>query len=222
MKMIRTTKQINMKYFVIVLAMIFTTNLSAQSDKKAEELLQKVIDKMASYENFKAELSYTMVNKEMDIDEKKTGVIYVKGDSYRIEMEGQIIISDTVTVWTYLEDSEEVMVSDAEDSDESVSPTKILTTYNKDYKAKFDPNKKYKNADLKVIDLKPNEGKQFEHMSVLVNKKNLSLESFSVYDKNGNVFTYQIINLTPNLDLPEDTFVFNTDNYPDVEVIDMR
>jgi len=217
-----TTKQINMKYILIVLTLIFSTILSAQSDKKAEELLQKVIDKTASHENFKAELSYTMVNKEMDIDEKKTGVIYVKGDNYRIEMEGQVIISNTETVWTYLEDSEEVMVSNVEDSDESVSPTKILTTYNKDYKARFDPDKKYKNADLKVIDLKPNEGKQFEHMSVLVNEKNLSLESFSVYDKNGNVFTYQIINLTPNLDLPEDTFVFDKAKYPDVEVIDMR
>jgi outer membrane lipoprotein-sorting protein len=215
-------KQINMKYILMVFTLIFSTILSAQSDKKAEELLQKVIDKTASYENFKAELSYTMVNKEMDIDEKKTGLIYVKGDNYRIEMEGQVIISNTETVWTYLEDSEEVMVSNVEDSDESVSPTKILTTYNKDYKARFDPDKKYKNANLKVIDLKPNEGKQFEHMSVLVNEKNLSLESFSVYDKNGNVFTYQIINLTPNLELPEDTFVFDTAKYPDVEVIDMR
>jgi outer membrane lipoprotein-sorting protein len=114
------------------------------------------------------------------------------------------------------------MISNIEDSDESISPNKILTTYNEDYKAKFDQEKKYKNIDLKVIDLKPNEGKQFENMSLTVNEKNLSLENFSVFDKNGNVFTYHIINLQPNLDLPEDTFSFNTANYPDVDVIDMR
>jgi outer membrane lipoprotein-sorting protein len=212
----------NMKILLPIIALFFAVSLFSQSDKKAEELLKSVIDKTASYENFKAELSYTMVNKEMDIDEKKTGFIFVSGNSYRIEMEGQVIISNAETVWTYLEDSEEVMISNVEDSDDNISPTKILTTYDKDYKASFDQNKKYKNADLKVINLKPNEGKQFETMSLTVNEKNLSLENFSVFDKNGNVFTYYIINLTPNMDLPEDTFVFNPDQYPDVDVIDMR
>ncbi len=211
-----------MRYILMTILFFVGGIIIAQSDKKAEELLQKVIDKMAAYDNIKAELSYTMVNVDMDIDEKKTGVIFVKGDSYRIEMEGQVIISDGKTIWTYIADSEEVMVSDVEDSDESISPNKILTTYNDEYKAKFDSDKKYKNIDLKLIILKPNEGKQFENMSLLVNEKNLTLENFSVYDKNGNVFTYNIINLESNLELPEDTFIFDPVKYPDVDVIDMR
>jgi outer membrane lipoprotein-sorting protein len=211
-----------MRYILISILLLVNGLLFSQSDKKAEELLKSVIDKTASYTNFKAELSYTMVNKEMDIDEKKTGYIYVQGDSYRIEMEGQIIISDASTVWTYLEDSEEVMISNVEESEDNISPTKILTTYDQNYKARFDQDKKYKNADLKVINLKPNEGKQFDKMSLTVNEKNHTLENFSVYDKNGNVFTYYIINLTADIDLPEDTFIFDEDKYPDVDVIDMR
>jgi outer membrane lipoprotein-sorting protein len=137
-------------------------------------------------------------------------------------MEGQIIISDGKTIWTFIVDSDEVMVSNVDESDESISPNKILTTYNEDYKAKFDSDSKYKNSDLKLINLKPNEGNQFDQLSLLVNEKNLSLENFSVYDKSGNVFTYHIINLQPNLDLPDTTFTFNPDDYPDVDVIDMR
>lgn len=211
-----------MKQIIAILILFLTFTLSAQTDKEAAELLQKVIDKTASYDNFKAELSYTMVNKEMDINEKKTGFVYVEKDKYRLEMESQVIISDAITVWTYLEDSEEVMVGNVEDNDESISPTKILTTYNDNYKAKFDSDNKYKNSELKAINLKPNDGKQFEKMTILVNQNKLSLESFSVYDKNGNVFTYHIIALTPNLDLPEGTFTFDSSQYPDVDVIDMR
>lgn len=211
-----------MRSILIAFTLLFSTLIIAQSDKKAEELLQKVVDKIATYDNFKAQLAYTMVNKEMDIDEKKTGYIFVKDNSYRIEMEGQIIISDSKTVWTILVDSEEVMVSDVEESDESISPNKILTTYNEDYKASFDQNNKYKNADLKEVHLKPEGGKQFEEMSILINEKNLTLENFSVYDKNGNVFTYHIINLQSNLDLPPDTFVFDESKYPDMDIIDMR
>ena len=211
-----------MKYRLLIFTFLITGVIFAQSDKEAEKLLSEVIDKTASYDNFKVELSYTMVNKEMDIDEKKTGIIYVAKDKYRIEMEGQIIISDAKTVWTYLEDSEEVMVSDVEDNDESISPTKILTTYDENYKAKFEQDNKYKNSDLKSIYLKPNDGKQFEKMTILVNQKNLTLEQVSVFDKNGNVFTYHIVKLTPNLDLPDGTFTFNPADYPDVDVIDMR
>ena len=215
----------NMKKTLLVTILLFfgtAFTAIAQPDKKAENLLEEVINKMASYKNFKAELSYTMVNVEMDINEKKTGVIWVEGDKYRIEMEGQIIICDGKTVWTYLVDSDEVMVSDLEENDESISPNKILTTYNKDYKAKFDQDKKYKNSDLKLIDLQPNDKKQFDKMTLLVNKAKMTIENFSVYDKNGNVFTYHIINLTPNIDLPADFFTFDPEKYPDVEVIDMR
>ena len=211
-----------MRSVMLAAALLLGMISFGQSDKEAEELLSKIIEKTAGYDNFKAQLSYTMVNKDMDIDEKKTGLIYVSKEKYRIEMESQIIICDGKTVWTYLKDSQEVMVSNMEDNDESISPTKILTTYNEDYKAKFDSDSKYKNSDIKAINLKPNDGKQFEQMTLLVNQQKLSLERFSVFDKNGNVFTYHIIDLKPNLDLPADTFTFNPDDYPDVDVIDMR
>jgi outer membrane lipoprotein-sorting protein len=204
----------------IFFSFVFLFNITAKG-QKPEELLKKVIDKLESYKNFKTELSYTMVNTEMNINEKKTGVLYVEGDKYRIEMEGQIIISDGKTIWTILNDSEEVMISSAEDNDDVISPTKILSTY-KDYDAKFSSSENFKNSSIKKICLRPKEGKKFEKLSVVVNYKNLSLESFSIYDKNGNVFTYYIINLQPDLDLPDNTFAFNPDDYPDYEIEDMR
>ncbi len=211
-----------MKKLVTIIIVLIAGVALAQNDNDADKLLEKVINKMSSYDNFKADLAYTMVNTEMGIDEKKTGVIFVQGDAYRIEMEGQVIISDGETIWTYLEDSQEVMVSNVDDSEESISPTQILNKYNESYKAKFGQDKKYKNSNLKEITLKPNDGKNFEKMSVIVNANKLSLENFSVYDVNGNVFTYHIIDLQPDLDLTGDTFTFDSKSYPDVEVIDMR
>jgi len=108
------------------------------------------------------------------------------------------------------------------ETEESFSPTKILTQYNDDYDARFDADSKYKNANLKVINLKASEGKNFDRISVTVNLEKLSLESFSMYDKDGNVFTYQIVLLEPNLNLSANTFVFNVKDYPGVDVVDMR
>ena len=211
-----------MKKILFALALLSTISTFAQSNKEAEKLVKDVINKIASYDNFSAELSYTMINVEMDINEKKTGSILVSGDKYKVEMEGQVIFSDGVTLWTYLEDSEEVMISNVSDNEDGISPTSILTKYDEDYKSSFDNNKKYKNSDVKKIDLKTTKDKGFQKLSLIINQKNLSLDSFSVYDMNGNVFTYHIINLKPNITLEEGTFVFSEKKYPDVEVIDMR
>jgi outer membrane lipoprotein-sorting protein len=214
----------NLKLIVLTLTLtLWGYSSFSQEYKNADKLLEDVINKISGYKNFKADLSYTMVNNEMDINEKKTGKIFVSGDKYRIEMPGQIIITDGKTLWTYLEDSQEVMVSSVEDNGESISPTKILTSYNKDYSAKFSSDPKYKKGVLRLINLKPGDkGKNFDKMSVVINEKKLDLESFSVYDKNGNVFTYNILNIQPNVNLPEDTFVFDPKKHPDVEVVDMR
>lgn len=212
----------SMKNIVLLFALVFSLSAFGQSNKEAEELVKEVINKISSYENFQADLSYTMVNNEMDINEKKTGSIIVSGEKYRIEMEGQIIICDGVSLWTYIVDSQEVMLSNVSDSEEGISPTKILTTYDENYKSSFDNDKKYKNSNIKKVDLKANEDKGFQQLSLLLNSKDKSLESFSIYDMNGSVFTYHIINLKPNIDLATDTFTFDTAKYPDVEVIDMR
>ncbi len=211
-----------MKNIIILFVLVFSVSAFGQSNKEAEELVKEVINKISSYDNFKANLSYTMVNNDMDINEKKTGSIIVSGDSYRIEMEGQIIICDGVSLWTYIVDSKEVMLSNVADSEEDISPTKILTTYDENYKSSFDNDKKYKNSDIKKIDLETSEDKGFQQLSLVVNSLDKSLESFSIYDMNGSVFTYHIIDLKPNIELPENTFKFETSKHPDVEIIDMR
>jgi len=211
-----------MKNLIIIFTVILSFSAFGQSNKEAEALVKEVINKISSYDNFEADLSYTMVNNEMDINEKKTGNIIVSGDKYRIEMEGQIIICDGVSLWTYIVDSEEVMLSNVSDTEEDISPTKILTTYDENYKSSFDNDKKYKNSDIKKIDLMANEDKGFQQLSLLLNSRDKSLESFSIYDMNGSVFTYHIINMTPNIELPDNTFTFVSEDHPEVDVIDMR
>jgi len=211
-----------MKNLLFIILVLSSVTVVGQSNKEAEKLVKDVINKISSYDNFSANLSYTMVNTEMDINEKKTGTILVSGDKYRIEMEGQLIFSDGVTLWTYLQDSEEVMVSNVADNEDGISPTSILTKYDENYKSSFDHEKKYKNSDIKKIDLKTDKDKGFQKLSLIINQKNLSLDSFSVYDLNGNVFTYYIVDLKPNIEIEEGTFTFIPEKYPDAEVIDMR
>jgi len=168
------------------------------------------------------DFDYTMTNEEAGIDELKTGKVYVKGDAYKLVMAGQMVFCDGHTVWTYLEDSEEVMVSDAVVGEESITPSSILTSYYNDYKITYQNSKENAAKGLKTIELKPETGKKFSKIQIAIDEKKMQIVDFVIFDQGGNEFTYNIKKLVHDSPLEDSFFVFDAGQYPDVEVVDMR
>ncbi len=202
----------------ILFALLFTGTLYAQNN--AQGLLKKTLDKMSSYKNFKSDLTYSMVNRQNNIHEKKTGTILVEGDKFRIEIMGQIIISDGKDMWTVIKDSKEVMLSTLDPNDPSnVSPTKILEEYS-DYKAKF--KKGHRKSTLKTLLLTSKKKATFDKVTIVIDASRFLVKRFSLYDKDGNVFTYDIYNFKANINFPKGTFTYNPKEFPGYELEDMR
>lgn len=202
----------------ILFALLFTGTLYAQNN--AQGLLKKTLDKMSSYKNFKSDLTYSMVNKQNNIHEKKTGTILVEGDKFRIEIMGQIIISDGKDMWTVIKDSKEVMLSTLDPNDPSnVSPTKILEEYS-DYKAKFERGQRKRT--LKTLLLTSKKKAAFDKVTIVIDASRFLVKQFSLYDNDGNVFTYDIYNFKANINFPKDTFTYNPREFPGYELEDMR
>ncbi len=202
----------------ILFALLITGTLYAQNN--AQCLLKKTLDKMSSYKNFKSDLSYSMVNKQNNIHEKKTGTILVEGDKFRIEIMGQIIISDGKDMWTVIKDSKEVMLSTLDPNDPSnVSPTKILEEYS-DYKAKFERGQRRRT--LKTLLLTSRKKATFDKVTIVIDASRFLVKRFSLYDNDGNVFTYNIYNFKANINFPKGTFTYNPREFPGYELEDMR
>jgi len=202
----------------ILFALLFTGTLYAQNN--AHDLLKKTLDKMSSYKNFKSGLAYSMVNKLNNIHEKKTGTILVEGDKFRIEIMGQIIISDGKDMWTVIKDSKEVMLSTLDPNDPSnVSPTKILEEYS-DYKAKFERGQRKKT--LKTLLLTSKKKATFDKVTIVIDASRFLVKRFSLYDNDGNVFTYDIYNFKANVNFPKGTFTYNPGEFPGYELEDLR
>lgn len=206
---------------VLILTFVFIfTEVKAQ--KSAEQLLKSVIDNTKAYKTLEVDFSYRMLNTEAGIDELKKGSVSMMGDAYKLEMAGQMVVCDAKTVWTYLEDSQEVMVSNAEKSEDAITPSSILTSYYEDYKASFTNDKVNTAKGLKTIELKPNKVKKFVKIQIGVNEAKQQIVNFSIYDNGGNTFVYDITRMTPDVLMKEADFKFNTANYPGVDVVDMR
>jgi outer membrane lipoprotein-sorting protein len=193
-----------------------------KGDKKSREVLDRLTAKTEAYASMKAEFNYKMRNVEADIDENTEGTLFVKGNKYRLMIAGQLVICDGETLWTYIEDAEEVQINSVEDSEDSFTPNNLLSAYNEDYKSKYIRETFQYGTTVHIIDLTPNEGKSYYKVRVIVDKAKDQLHELTIFDKNGSTYSYIINSFESNLELPDTDFIFNPEEYPDVDIVDMR
>lgn len=209
--------------FSTLFFILITPCIVAQQDKEAVDILDRVSKKTQSYPVIDAAFTYTMNNPKSKINESKTGKLLLKGDSYRLEIEGQIIISNGQTVWTYMPAAKEVQINDAAENPETVSPSGLLTGWNKNYTPKLlkKPGANY-GSDVQVIELTPKSNKNITKVMLVIDKTKLQIKKAVINDKSGSTFTYTIDKFNPLSSVDPGKFKFSEKDYPGVEIIDMR
>ncbi len=215
-----TTKK-NRLVFLLVALSFFIIAAEAQ-DKKASVILDNLKEKTQSYKTIKMIFTYSLDNENEDIHESFDGELLLKGNKYRLNIAGQEVICNGESTWTFIEDAEEIQINSIEEDDEALTPNNLFTSYYDNYKSKFNKEYEENGRTIQVIDLTPLEGKSYSKIQLLLIKETLHFDSFIIYDKNGNLFTYKVNEFIPNMVIDDKKFVFNAGDYPDVEVIDMR
>lgn len=202
---------------LIYLIFLFPCVIFAQ-DQKAKTILDQLSNKTKSYTSIEAKFTNTFYSTVTDINESQSGTLYLKDDAYRLEMEAQTIICDGETNWIYLPDDEEVNITEIDDEENELNPSKIFTIYENGYKYKFvrEDGKNYH------IDLFPEESGPFTKVELFINKSKMQISSFTMIDKQGSHFKYVIDSFVTNKEMNNDFFVFKTSDYPNVDVIDLR
>ena len=201
------------KTLILILGLLLCINLSAQN---AAEFLNNVIEKTKSYNEISIVFSYKIINKEANIYENMSGYASMKGDSYKLNVDGQEMISNGKVLWTHLIDDQEVMISEVTEDNNS-SPLAIIESFSKNITVNFLEN----NAEVKAIEIKENDGEGFDRI-ILTTDKDLKIKKVHAYFSDGNEFVYEITEFTTDQNLPDSMFIFNESLYPNVEVIDMR
>lgn len=188
------------------------------SQEKANEILDKLSKKTASYSNIEAHFTNAIISETVGINESQKGVLYLQGDLYRLELEGQTIVSDGESNWIHLIDEKEVQIIEVEDDEESMSPSKMFTIYQQGYKNQFVKE----TTNNYIIDLIPEESSSFIKIELRVNKKEMRIAGFTLFDKNGGNYAYDVQLFKVNQKFEEGFFQFKHSEHPDVDVIDLR
>jgi outer membrane lipoprotein carrier protein len=106
--------------------------------------------------------------------------------------------------------------------DDMISPNKLFTIYEEGYKNSYVELKNEGDITLHIIDLFPIESNAFQKIQLQINSEKIQLHNIILFDKNGGSFTYLITTFSVDNNLDDNLFKFNSEEYPEIEIIDLR
>ena len=202
------------KTFLIIIGILLSIKVSAQS---AEEFLNSVIEKNKSYNDISVIFNYIYGTKE-EVSNNMKGFAYMKGEAYLLKIDGQEMISDGSTLWTYLIDEQEVMISEVSE-DNNNSPLAIINSFSENVNVRFEH---CSDADLTHLFITENEATTFKSISLYVKNKDLKIHEIDINNLDDSYLIYSVESFHTNQNLPDSMFFFDEKIHPHVEVIDMR
>lgn len=208
-----TIKHNDMKRQLSLLAALllaFTSTIALAQN--ADDQVKKIVKSLRDHKNVEMTFNYQYVTDPSNRSDMQEGKAYLQGEAYKVILKEQQNISDGTTIWCYLVDDGEVMVSDATEGTDN-TPLKLLTTLDKNYKASFAGNEE--------IELSNPKG-DFKKVILKVDSKKNTLKSAEIYADDDSKMIINFLDMKFDLDWEDSFFTFDEKAYPKVDIIDMR
>lgn len=219
-----------MRYFettglITLLIAIIWVPAYTQTDEEAKKILDRVSEKMKSYQTIEADFELLIENKMDDLSSKSVGAVQVKGDKYYMESMGTTVYFDGTTMWSYMADINEVTITEPskEEGDFVDNPALIFSFYNRDFKYRLIGEVKIDDFWAYEVDLYPkNLDQPYSRFKLFIRKDNDAIYMVSAISKEAINYTIYITNMRFNQQMDDAKFTFRPENFKDIEVVDMR
>jgi outer membrane lipoprotein-sorting protein len=213
-----------MKRLILILVAFLTVLAApAQTDKKAQALLNDISAKYKKYKSIKAQFAYTLESKASKVKQTQKGVLHLKGNKFKVEVANKEITCDSKTVWTYSTKENEVQINNYNPNDNGFNPAQIFTMYEKGFIYKFVEEKVENGKTIAQIELTPTDkNKKFFKVKLFIDKTAKQIVRSSIYNKDGNIYTYEVQSFQGDVALNDSFFTFDASKHPNCEVNDLR
>ncbi|NQU85047.1 MAG: outer membrane lipoprotein carrier protein LolA [Mariniphaga sp.] len=215
-----------MKKLLFFTAALFAVLFISAQNERAKEILDEVSQKTRSYTSITAKFSYSMVNSDEGIDEGYSGSINLEGDKYNVYISDFPIrmISDGETIWSYMEDVNEVTISMADDqTSELMDPTTVFTIYENGFNYNYMGESSDNGKSVYLIELiSETDEFEFDKISISIDKIDMMIVSATMFDDMGTQYKIKVDKVEINKPLDDSLFKFDVSEYDDIEIIDFR
>ena len=201
--------------------------LNAQDqDPKAKAILDDLSKTTKAYKTISADVVFTIFDKDKKVvDKPQNWKVQVKGQKFKLEIPGTVIVCDGKTLWNYNKDAKEVTIKDFDPANEEQNPSTIFTMYESGYKYKYVKEETVATALCHSIDLYPAvkpEKKKFHSVKLYVNKVKKQIVQLKMMMKDGGTQVYDIKGMKSNVEMPDASFVFDTKPFKADQINDER
>ena len=195
------------KYIIGAMCLIGTLSINAQS---AKEVLDKTASTVAAKGG--AQANFTISGQSMNA----SGTIAIKGKKFHATTPQATIWFDGKTQWTYMKNNDEVNIANPTDSQlAAINPYNFIYMYKNGYSYTME-----KKAGNFVVNLKATGKKSIQEMVLTIGQK--SYTPSQIRYKTAKGWTTIDIRNFKAANLADGIFRFNSKDFPNAEVIDLR
>jgi outer membrane lipoprotein carrier protein len=214
------------KSLIICTVLLISNQFSAQeNDPKAKTILDEMSKITKAYKTISADYTFTINGKDKKLIEKQDGKLQVKGTKFRLEIPGNSIVCDGKKVYNHNKEQQEVSIKCFQATeDDGINPTKIFTMYEKGYKYQFEKEEKNaKGGTTQIINLTPTlkpEKKKYHTAKLYIDKTKKQITQLKLMMKDGSTQTFEIKKFTPDTEIADTSFNFNTSKFKPDQIVD--
>jgi outer membrane lipoprotein-sorting protein len=202
-----------MKKTILLFIGILCVSFAQAQDMKS--LLNEVSQKVKSYENIEIDFKYNLSNDKENVNQDTRGNVTLSGDNYVLNMLGTTRIFDGKNIYSLVPEDEEVTISayNAED-DKDITPSKMLTFYEKGYTFKKDILQDVKGRKIQYIKLIPID----PNAEIKIILLGIDVQTKHIYrliqtDAQGTKYTLTVNSFKTNQPLSKTMFTFDEAKY---------
>ncbi|AVI51677.1 hypothetical protein C5O00_11100 [Pukyongia salina] len=200
------------KLALLLVALISLSSTLAQNPKS---LLGEVSAKVKSYENIQIDFKYNLNNAKENVNQDTRGDVTLQGNKYVLNMLGITRMFDGKTIYTIVPEDEEVTISayDAAE-DKEITPSKMLTFYEKGYTYKMDITQNVKGRKIQYVKLIPIDTRaEIKDILLGIDVQTKHIYKLIQTDNKGTKYTITVNSFKTNQPLSKTLFTFDEAKY---------
>ncbi|PNQ72780.1 hypothetical protein C1T31_09725 [Hanstruepera neustonica] len=202
---------------IITLLLIVSSSLAFSQDNEAKSLLNKVSEKVKSYDNISIDFKYVLQNLSENVKQETRGDVIIQGDKYKLNILGVTRIFDGKTLYSISPEDEEVTISKDNSEDEnSITPSKMLSFYERGYTYKMDITQNIQGRKIQYVKLTPiDTDSEIKNILLGIDANTNHIYNLIETGKNGTQTTLTVNSFKTNEPLSKTLFTFDESKYKD-------
>lgn len=198
--------------FCIIICFLGITFAYSQSGQQAKKVLDKAASVLKSSSG--ASANFSISNGKIG---KTSGTITIKGNKFKVKTPAVTVWFNGKTQWTYMSNNEEVNITTpTKAQQQAMNPYAFINIYRSGYNMSM----KAKGNQYEVHLVAQKKNSSISEMYISVNKSSYTLSQVKM--KQGQAWSNISVSNFKTRKLSDSNFTFNSKEYPNAEVIDLR